>query len=87
MSASGWRIVGTLVGALVGWAALEAGGSSPSPYVLAVFAVLLAVPFYYIHLASTYNKVGTVVLIAYVVVALSPYAFPVGAEATELTVW
>ncbi|CAO3607852.1 unnamed protein product [Cunninghamella blakesleeana] len=87
LSASGWRIVGTLVGALVGWAALEAGGNSPSPYVLAVFAVLLAIPFYYIHLASTYNKVGTVVLIAYVVVALSPYAFPVGAEPTELTVW
>lgn len=37
--ASFWRVVGTLVGAFVGWAALEANGGSP--YLLAVFAVLL----------------------------------------------
>ncbi|KAI9307758.1 hypothetical protein BJ944DRAFT_254843 [Cunninghamella echinulata] len=85
LAASGWRIVGTFVGALVGWAALEIGGSTPSPYILGLFSILLAIPFYYIHLASTYNKVGTVVLIAYVVVALSPYAFPVDAE--ETVIW
>jgi F0F1-type ATP synthase assembly protein I len=39
LEASFWRIVGTLVGAFTGWAALEAGGGSP--YLLAVFAVLL----------------------------------------------
>ncbi|KAG0167567.1 hypothetical protein DFQ30_005904 [Apophysomyces sp. BC1015] len=39
LHASLWRIVGTLVGALVGWGALEAGGGSP--YLLAVFAVML----------------------------------------------
>ncbi|KAI8096222.1 uncharacterized protein BX664DRAFT_323411 [Halteromyces radiatus] len=85
LQASFWRIVGTLVGALMGWAALEAGGGSP--YVLAVFAVLLAIPFYYLHLGSTYNKVGTVVLIAYMVVALSRYAYPVPGESIASTVW
>ncbi|ORZ16323.1 hypothetical protein BCR42DRAFT_465619 [Absidia repens] len=84
LQASFWRIVGTIVGALFGWAALEAGGGSP--YVLAVFAVILAIPFYYLHLASTYNKVGTVVLIAYMVVALSRYAYPVEGESIESTV-
>lgn len=39
MQASFWRIVGTLVGAFVGWAALAAGDGSP--YLLAVFAVIL----------------------------------------------
>lgn len=39
LEASFWRIVGTLVGAFTGWAALEAGGGSP--YLLATFAVLL----------------------------------------------
>jgi hypothetical protein len=48
---------------------------------------ILAIPFYYIHLASTYNKVGTVVLIAYMVVALSRYAYPVQGESIEATVW
>lgn len=39
VQASFWRIVGTLVGAFVGWAALAAGDGSP--YLLAVFAVIL----------------------------------------------
>lgn len=39
LEASFWRIVGTLVGAFTGWAALEAGDGSP--YLLALFAVLL----------------------------------------------
>lgn len=37
--ASFWRIVGTVVGAMVGWAALQAGGGSP--YLLGIFAALL----------------------------------------------
>jgi F0F1-type ATP synthase assembly protein I len=41
VEASFWRIVGTLVGAFVGWAALAAGDGSP--YLLAVFAVLLGI--------------------------------------------
>jgi F0F1-type ATP synthase assembly protein I len=37
--ASFWRIIGTLIGALVGWIALEAGNGSP--YFLALFAIFL----------------------------------------------
>ncbi|KAI7906491.1 uncharacterized protein BX663DRAFT_529215 [Cokeromyces recurvatus] len=88
LQASIWRIVGTLVGAFVGWAALEAGGGSP--YLLGLFAVLLAIPFFYIHLGSTYNKVGIVTLVTYMVVALSRYAFPTPGEtfaATVCLVW
>lgn len=39
LEASFWRIIGTLVGAFTGWAALAAGDNSP--YLLALFAVLL----------------------------------------------
>lgn len=39
LEASFWRIVGTLVGAFTGWAALAAGENSP--YLLGAFAVLL----------------------------------------------
>ncbi|KAI8060923.1 hypothetical protein BC940DRAFT_245818 [Gongronella butleri] len=85
LAASGWRVVGTLIGAFMGWGALEAAGGSP--YVLAAFAVILAVPFFYIHLASTYTKVGVVTLIAYMVVALSQYAYPVPGETVAATVW
>ncbi|KAF7725301.1 hypothetical protein EC973_000311 [Apophysomyces ossiformis] len=85
LHASLWRIVGTLIGALVGWGALEAGGGSP--YLLAAFAVMLAVPFFYIHLASTYNKVAIVVLISYMVVALSRMVWPfVARHATRKTI-
>ncbi|KAI7864354.1 hypothetical protein BDF14DRAFT_1732339 [Spinellus fusiger] len=85
LQASVWRIVGTLTGALVGWGVLEA--HSGSPYFLALFAVILAIPFFYIHLASTYNKVGIVVLISYLVVALSRYANPDITEPIKETVW
>ncbi|ORX56446.1 hypothetical protein DM01DRAFT_1382683 [Hesseltinella vesiculosa] len=85
LGASGWRIVGTLIGALMGWGALAAGDGSP--YILATFAVILAIPFFYIHLASTYNRVGIVVLIAYMVVALARYAYPVAGESVAETVW
>lgn len=85
MEASFWRIVGTLVGAFTGWAALAAGDGSP--YLLGTFAVLLAVPFFYIHLASTYNKVGIVTLTTYMVVALSRYANPTAGEPVDATVW
>ncbi|KAI9317563.1 hypothetical protein BX666DRAFT_1938456 [Dichotomocladium elegans] len=83
-SASFWRIVGTLVGAFTGWAALEANGGSP--YLLAGFAVLLCIPFFYIHLASTYNKIGIVVLLTYMAVALSRYV-SVSADSIAVTVW
>ncbi|KAI8641877.1 hypothetical protein BD408DRAFT_417551 [Parasitella parasitica] len=85
VEASFWRIVGTLVGAFVGWAALAAGDGSP--YLLAVFAVLLALPSFYIHLGSTYNKVGIVCLTTYMVVALSRYAYPPEGETIAATVW
>ncbi|GAA5794766.1 hypothetical protein HPULCUR_000112 [Helicostylum pulchrum] len=85
LEASFWRIIGTLVGAFTGWAALAAGDNSP--YLLALFAVLLAIPFFYIHLASTYNKVGIVCLTTYMVVALSRYAYPIPGETIESTVW
>ncbi len=39
LEASFWRIIGTIAGAMVGWAALEAGGGSP--YLLGIFAALL----------------------------------------------
>ncbi|KAI9495945.1 hypothetical protein BDB00DRAFT_811080 [Zychaea mexicana] len=82
--ASFWRIVGTLVGAFTGWAALEADGGSP--YLLALFAVLLSIPFFYIHLASTYNKVGIVVLMTYMAVALSRHVTELS-EPIHETVW
>ncbi|KAI8137954.1 Fusaric acid resistance protein-like-domain-containing protein [Fennellomyces sp. T-0311] len=82
--ASFWRIVGTLTGALAGWAALEADGGSP--YLLALFAVLLSIPFFYMHLASTFNKVGTVVLMTYMAVALSRYVQSPDEPISE-TVW
>ncbi|KAI9247684.1 hypothetical protein BDA99DRAFT_525753 [Phascolomyces articulosus] len=82
--ASFWRIIGTLVGAFMGWAALEADGGSP--YLLALFAVLLSIPFFYIHLASTYNKVGIVVLMTYMAVALSRHVTQ-PAEPISETVW
>ncbi|KAI9480972.1 MAG: hypothetical protein EXX96DRAFT_199060 [Benjaminiella poitrasii] len=85
LEASIWRIVGTLVGAFVGWAALEAGNGSP--YLLGVFAVLLALPFFYIHLGSIYNKVGIVTLTTYMVVALSRFAYPTPNETIAATVW
>ncbi|CEP15871.1 hypothetical protein [Parasitella parasitica] len=84
VEASFWRIVGTLVGAFAGWAALAAGDGSP--YLLAVFAVLLALPFFYVHLGSTYNKVGIVCLTTYMVVALSRYAYPPEGETIAATV-
>lgn len=37
--ASFWRIIGTLIGAFVGWGALESDGGSA--YLLALFGVLL----------------------------------------------
>ena len=37
--ASFWRIIGTLVGAFIGWGALESDGGSA--YLLALFGVLL----------------------------------------------
>ncbi|KAI9320587.1 hypothetical protein BX666DRAFT_2024230 [Dichotomocladium elegans] len=87
LQASLWRVVGTVIGTLVGWAALETGKGSA--YVLAIFAVLLASagPFFFIHLGSTYNKVGLVVLISYVIVALVHYAQPVSDSAIAATVW
>ncbi|KAL0085688.1 hypothetical protein J3Q64DRAFT_1809690 [Phycomyces blakesleeanus] len=85
LQAGAWRVVGTVTGAMVGWAALEAGGTSP--YLLAFFAVILAIPFFYIHLASGYNKVGVVVLISYTVVALSRYSNPNPNETIAETVW
>ncbi|KAL7315805.1 hypothetical protein PS15m_004979 [Mucor circinelloides] len=85
VQASFWRIVGTLVGAFVGWAALAAGDGSP--YLLAVFAVILALIFFYIHLGSIYNKVGIVCLTTYMVVALSRYAYPPEGETIAATVW
>jgi hypothetical protein len=85
LEASFWRIVGTLVGAFVGWAALAAGDGSP--YLLGAFAVMLALPFFYIHLASTYNKVGIVTLTTYEVVALSRYIYPPPGETIAQTVW
>ncbi|KAI9281806.1 Fusaric acid resistance protein-like-domain-containing protein [Sporodiniella umbellata] len=83
--ASFWRIVGTVVGAMVGWGALQAGGGSP--YLLGIFAVLLAIPSFYIHLGSTYNKVGIVCLTTYEVVALSRYVTPPPNETVAETVW
>ncbi|KAG1470593.1 hypothetical protein G6F56_002589 [Rhizopus delemar] len=83
--ASFWRIVGTVVGAMVGWAALQAGGGSP--YLLGIFAALLALPSFYIHLGSTYNKVGIVCLTTYEVVALSRYVTPPPNETVAETVW
>lgn len=47
----------------------------------------LAIPFFYIHLASTYNKVGIVCLTTYMVVALSRYAYPIPGETIAATVW
>ncbi|ORE10224.1 hypothetical protein BCV72DRAFT_200109 [Rhizopus microsporus var. microsporus] len=85
LEASFWRIVGTVVGAMTGWAALEAGGGSP--YLLGIFAVLLALPSFYIHLGSTYNKVGIVCLTTYEVVALSRFASPPLNETIAETVW
>lgn len=108
LQASLWRIVGTVVGALVGWAALESG--SGSAYVLGAFAVLLgkldknnssilfklrlrepffctAIPFFYIHLGSTYNRVGIVVLVSYVIIALVRYSKPSNGSSSAETVW
>ncbi|KAG0748392.1 hypothetical protein G6F62_006230 [Rhizopus arrhizus] len=85
LEASFWRIIGTIAGAMVGWAALEAGGGSP--YLLGIFAALLALPSFYIHLASTYNKVGIVCLTTYEVVALSRYVSPPSNETIAETVW
>ncbi|KAL9538401.1 hypothetical protein MBANPS3_010960 [Mucor bainieri] len=62
--------------AFVGWAALAAGDGSP--YLLAVFAVVLG---------SIYNKVGIVCLTTYMVVALSRYAYPPEGETIADTVW
>ncbi|KAI8995021.1 Fusaric acid resistance protein-like-domain-containing protein [Pilobolus umbonatus] len=84
MQAGFWRIVGTLVGAFFGWAALVAGDGSP--YLIAVFAVLLAIPSFYIHIGSTFNKVGLVILTTYMVVALGRYSNPPDETIVE-TVW
>ncbi|KAI8984474.1 hypothetical protein BDF20DRAFT_392181 [Mycotypha africana] len=83
IQASFWRVVGTLAGAFTGWAALAAGDGSP--YLLGVFAVLLALVSFYIHLGSTYNKVGMVTLTTYEVVALSRYVFPPANETIAAT--
>ncbi|KAI7853215.1 Fusaric acid resistance protein-like-domain-containing protein [Circinella umbellata] len=81
-----WRVAGTLIGGLIGWAALESDNGRA--YFLALFAVLLAIPFFYVHLGSTYNKVGTVVLITYVAVALTRYVKPPdNNESISTTVW
>ncbi|ORY91108.1 hypothetical protein BCR43DRAFT_538228 [Syncephalastrum racemosum] len=82
--ASVWRIIGTIIGALFGWAALETGQGSP--YVLAIFAVLLAIPFFYIHLGSTYNRICIVVLASYMIVAVTRYVNPSPYETNATTV-
>lgn len=46
-----------------------------------------AIPFFYIHLGSTYNRVGVVVLVSYVVIALVKYANPSVGGTTAETVW
>ncbi|KAG0172340.1 hypothetical protein DFQ28_011056 [Apophysomyces sp. BC1034] len=80
-----WRLVGTVVGGFWGWAALEANGSSP--YVLCAFAVIIALPTFYIHFATSYNKVGIITLVSYMIIALNRYAKPVANESTAATVW
>jgi hypothetical protein len=52
-----------------------------------VIFVFLALPSFYIHLASVYNKVGIVCLTTYMVVALSRYANPPPDETIAATVW
>lgn len=55
----------------------------------AIFATYynkIALPAFYIHLGSAYNKVGIVCLITYMVVALSRYAYPPPETIAE-TVW
>lgn len=47
----------------------------------------IALPFFYIHLGSTYNKVGIVTLTTYMVVALSRYVSPPAGETIAATVW
>ncbi|KAI8391655.1 Fusaric acid resistance protein-like-domain-containing protein [Radiomyces spectabilis] len=80
-----WRLSGTLMGGFAAWFVLAVGGLNP--YVIAGIAVVLAIPFFYIHLATSYNKVGIITLISYMIIALNRYAAPVPGESISATVW
>ncbi|KAM3579788.1 hypothetical protein VKS41_007869 [Umbelopsis sp. WA50703] len=75
-----WRIVGTIVGVLVGWAALAA---DPGPYATIFFGFVLCIFFFYIHLATTFNRVAIVVLIAFEIVAVGERVNPLPGESIE----
>ncbi|KAI9283636.1 hypothetical protein BC943DRAFT_280678 [Umbelopsis sp. AD052] len=78
-----WRVVGTLVGSFVGWAAIAANGG---PYVTVLFGFLLALIFFYVHLATSYNRVCTVVMTAFEIVAVAGQVNPLPGETTEMMV-
>lgn len=52
-----------------------------------LLTLFIALPSFYIHLGSTFNKVGIVCLTTYEVVALSRYANPPPGEDIAATVW
>ncbi|KAG2171597.1 hypothetical protein INT43_008323, partial [Umbelopsis isabellina] len=75
-----WRIVGTFVGVLVGWAALAV---DPGPYATIFFGFILCIVFFYVHLATMFNRVAIVVLIAYEIVAVGERVNPLPGESIE----
>ena len=63
------RGVGTTLGCLWGWAAIEARNSNR--YVCAVMVAIGITPAFYVFLGSKYNKAGAVTIISICIVALA----------------
>ncbi|KAH8557090.1 hypothetical protein BGW37DRAFT_537718 [Umbelopsis sp. PMI_123] len=78
-----WRVVGTLIGSFMGWGAIAADGG---PYIIVFFGFLLSMTFFYVHLATSYNRVSIVVMIAYEIVAVGGRVNPMPGETTEMMV-
>ncbi|EPB88022.1 hypothetical protein HMPREF1544_05200 [Mucor circinelloides 1006PhL] len=85
LSAGLWRLASTIIGAFAAWAVLEIDGESGA--LLSGFAVVLALPFFYIHFSTSYSKVSIITLVTYMIIALSQYVKPIYPEHVSAMVW
>ncbi|KAL9557711.1 hypothetical protein MBANPS3_001258 [Mucor bainieri] len=85
LSAGLWRLASTIIGAFAAWAVLEIDGGSGA--LLSGFAVVLALPFFYIHFSTSYSKVAIITLVTYMIIALSQYVKPIYPEQVSSMVW
>ena len=80
------RSIGTVLGCLWGWAAVEAVQANyPARFLCAIFLSVGLIPSTYVQLGSNYPKAGQVAIISMCVVALSTELHTVPGQCTDLT--